>query len=271
MRRLLSSILVSLVFGSVCFGPVLKPFRGHIRSLTALHSPGLIGHWLMNEGTGTIVNDSSGNHNTGTFVDGTHFVPGKFGWALDFDGNLDAVDLGKPLIPATGDWSYVLWFRLDTLAVGHALLSQYLAGQVGRSLLCWWNPGDPPTGKIGIEINGGALDAKYADIVAGQWYQIAGMRTGSDISLFINGVLVDTASDGTAIYQGRNTFIGTDPSGFADSDAQIDHVIIYDRVLSAREISELYRNPFPRRGIPMILSVPAVGGPAGGIIIRSYF
>ncbi len=50
---------------------------------------GIIGHWTFDEGSGTIVSDSSGNNNTGTLGDSPYnplWVSGKYGNALQFDG-----------------------------------------------------------------------------------------------------------------------------------------------------------------------------------------
>src|SRR3989344_3616023 len=47
---------------------------------------GLVGYWSMNEGTGTVAGDGSGNGNRGTLTGGPTWVDGKRGKALSFDG-----------------------------------------------------------------------------------------------------------------------------------------------------------------------------------------
>ena len=48
---------------------------------------GLVGYWSMNEGTGTMAGDGSGNGNRGTLTNGPTWVDGKRGKALNFDGS----------------------------------------------------------------------------------------------------------------------------------------------------------------------------------------
>ena len=55
---------------------------------------GLIGAWLLNEGTGGTAYDGTGNGNAGTLTamdSATDWVGGRDGWALDFDGSDDYI------------------------------------------------------------------------------------------------------------------------------------------------------------------------------------
>jgi hypothetical protein len=51
----------------------------------------LVGYWNFDENTGSNVNDSSGNNNTGTIY-GASWVSGKYGYGLSFDGASDGTD-----------------------------------------------------------------------------------------------------------------------------------------------------------------------------------
>ena len=48
--------------------------------------PDLLGWWKLDDGTGTITVDSSGNGIDGVFVGDPEWVAGKFGSGLSFDG-----------------------------------------------------------------------------------------------------------------------------------------------------------------------------------------
>src|SRR3989344_4445776 len=64
---------------------------------------GLIGYWNFDEGSGTIAEDSSGNGNTGTLVNGSTWTTGKVGsGAVSFDGVNDEVTMphNSSLIPS---------------------------------------------------------------------------------------------------------------------------------------------------------------------------
>lgn len=62
---------------------------------------GLVGYWTMDEGSGDVVADASGNGNDGT-AQNTNWVDGIFGKALEFDGATSIVE-----IPYTADMTPV--------------------------------------------------------------------------------------------------------------------------------------------------------------------
>ena len=50
-------------------------------------APGLVSAYGFNEGTGTVVNDVSGNSNNGPISNATWNASGKYGSALSFNGS----------------------------------------------------------------------------------------------------------------------------------------------------------------------------------------
>jgi len=58
----------------------IKPNLGHPLAR------GLVGYWLMNEGSGNKVFDLSGNGNTGTFTNSVDLQPGESGPVLHANG-----------------------------------------------------------------------------------------------------------------------------------------------------------------------------------------
>jgi hypothetical protein len=61
---------------------------------TATCSPP-VGHWTLDERTGTSAFDTTGNANTGTLTNGPQWIPGKLGQALKFDAINKYVDAGS--------------------------------------------------------------------------------------------------------------------------------------------------------------------------------
>jgi hypothetical protein len=55
--------------------------------------PNLVGYWTFDEGSGTIVHDSSGQGNDGTIEGAPQWVAGKIGGAMQFDGDGDQIQL----------------------------------------------------------------------------------------------------------------------------------------------------------------------------------
>src|SRR3989344_8523640 len=100
---------------------ILSSLQGLIHELSILlgspaqaQTSGLVGYWTFDEGSGTTANDSSGNNNTGTLINGSTWTTGKIGGALSFDGTNDYVLINSTAIGA-GDISACAWIYLKSL------------------------------------------------------------------------------------------------------------------------------------------------------------
>ena len=75
-------------------------------------SDGLMGYWKMDENTGTIVGDSSGVGNTGTFATGDatpSWSSGKYGVGVSFDGVNDYINFGNPNLSSLSNATISFW------------------------------------------------------------------------------------------------------------------------------------------------------------------
>src|SRR5215510_7048783 len=73
---------------------------------------GLVAAYNFNEGSGTTVNDASGNGITGNIIGATWTTGGKNGNALSFNGSTSYVDLGNPaLLQITGSMTWSAWVK----------------------------------------------------------------------------------------------------------------------------------------------------------------
>ena len=232
---------------------------------------GLVGLWLMNENTGTTLNDLSGNGNTGV-ITGATWVAGKFGSTLNYAGvhyvtidnaKLNSVfDVGNP-------WSIVVWFNCGTLAGGWSWIwskgftsweSPYYQIDIrvneatSRIETRIWNT----DGTVFLQSNTGA----DADITINEWHQVAMVFDGANLYNYLDGVLysTDTESSGTQAQYDTDIAIGShlklinSAYGF---NGKIDQNLIYNRALSASEIAQLYREPFAMFGRDDIFDVAA--------------
>ncbi|MHC4440848.1 MAG: hypothetical protein ACYS3S_26160, partial [Planctomycetota bacterium] len=87
-RKHIFSALIALLVVAVC---------------TQAQDPDLLGWWKLDDGTGTIAVDSSGNGDNGTFVGDPEWIAGKFGSGLSFDGQGgERVSLGNLDVQASG-------------------------------------------------------------------------------------------------------------------------------------------------------------------------
>lgn len=84
--------------------------------LTSTSEADLVGLWRLDETSGTVAHDASGNGHNGTLVGDPMWAHGKIGGALDFDGNDDLVELGKFDVVGPGI-TLAGWIRPDSFTI----------------------------------------------------------------------------------------------------------------------------------------------------------
>jgi len=224
----------------------IKPNWGHWAT------KGLVGCWLFNEKPNVLgkVQDLSGNGNHGTLVADTHSVPGKFGNALDFDGSDDRVALvGKPLDGGTGFTVRASVYCSDIGTDRGIFYSDLHAGN--EPILLWFESGGPVINALVTASGGttGSLSSGFTP-VANTWYDVVLTWDGGNVRLYINGVgdtageFPDSGATGTLNASGTSYTIGGDSAGNKIWLGQIDHVMIWNRSLTASQVLSLYANPF---------------------------
>ena len=231
--------------------PVLKPVRGIRLNKSHPLARGLVGYWLLNEGSGNKVFDLSGNGNTGTFVGDTHFVPGKFGSALDFDGTGDYVGCGtNPSIKPTGAMTIAFWAKGMS---GNANITG--VGTLGASGSRGFVVGPDDGDRFMMLIASSATTIQSVEDDGSfstdgtQWEHYVGVyQPSAYLRIYWNGVLVGekTTSIPASQYQANGIGVRLGDRGDGSSHLQglIDHVKIWNRALSASEIALDYREPF---------------------------
>jgi hypothetical protein len=87
----------------------------------------------------------------------------------------------------------------------------------------------------------GSGGKKSSGITTDQWIHVVAIDTGSSADLYINGVQ-DAASQGGSSPQITELRIGGEPTSTAEFDGLMSDVRVYDRVLTAAEIGEIYNS-----------------------------
>ena len=224
---------------------------------------GLIAWYKLDEGTGTTVADSSGNGNDGLFVGQPTWVIGAFGDALSFSGNEQVVATKNiadnlPAFTASA-WIKGNWFIQGSNSAA-SRQCQFL-GKVGvggeNSGQGWGIFSDNGADIMGyMQDPHGWFESNRPQLNAdGNWHLITCCYDypATNIQMYLDGVLftntvfgLGTDSSGTAIESLSNTnvfIIGgdtTDNTGW-DASCSIDDVRIYNRILTAEEVLELFR------------------------------
>lgn len=240
--------------GSLCPGGYSSGGGG---TTTEVVPSGLVGHWRLDETSGTTTADSSGNGYDGTLSGGVTYQPtgGISGGAAQFDGVNGRIDLGN-LDVATGDITLTAWIKADTFnTVDPSVIAK--ADGIAEANYYWTLRFPSAAGAQPIQSRikaSGTTDTNNSTgtVPTGDWVHVAitydQSATGSEISYYINGALDSTdphtlgagAMDNNASVPVAIGNIPTAAGGERPFDGLIDEVRVYDRALSATEIQEIY-------------------------------
>ena len=84
-------------------------------SLVEAADPDLVGWWKLDDGSGTVAIDSSGNGYDGTLLGDPQWVAGQIGGALQFDGSGDSVHVGNAQVfNFPGSFSISAWINIES-------------------------------------------------------------------------------------------------------------------------------------------------------------
>lgn len=217
--------------------------------------PGMISYWRLDEGSGTIAYDSVGT-NDGSVTNPNWSLYGMVGGCIQSSphGSTYARVSNSLSLNVPGDqltveaWVYL--FGSSYLEgqgnAGYVAAKDISEGYLSYGLLVggWWRGLFQFTVET-IE-NGWRYVDSTIDFPAGTWFHMVGVYDGSQLRLYVNGVLNNVAAQSGTIASGPGPFwIGKYP-GLNGYDwayyGKIDEVAIYNRALSAEEIRQHYEN-----------------------------
>ncbi len=148
---------------------------------------GPVAHWQLNEGSGTIAGDSSGNGNFGTLANGPVWTTGIEGTALRFDGVDDYVEVGNSasLNPAA-ELSLAVWVNASSFSSTQLLVSKYGAGGIQYFMRI------QSGGRVRFGLNAGGMVTDVntnTALSANTWHHVAATYDGTQMRVYVDGVL----------------------------------------------------------------------------------
>jgi len=230
----------------------MRPFHALVTSVTlcslAAGQTSLTAHYRLDETSGTVAADSSGNGNDGTYtgVGVTLGVPGvaASSTAVDFDGadGHVAIPSSPSLDALTSDFTVASWVNLDLDALMRIFGNQRLGG-IGGS----WSFGPLGAGAMRFTTLGLQDYNQASSVATGTWHHMALVFDASfQAHFYLDGALQGTVP-GSAPANAPNTgwFIAVlDLTGIPEwFDGQIDDVQVYSGSASASDIQFLFENP----------------------------
>ena len=201
-------------------------------------------------GSGTAWTDMSGNGNNGTLTNGPTFSSNNSG-GIVFDGSNDYVGvttsstLGKSLNYTTLAWvrysnvGYTSWMMIcDSVDYGS-----------GGGYMMWLDSTSPATGKKLCSYDG---NWQYANILIppNVWTHVSISKTNNQVSFYVNGIFdVTLTYNFNSNLSSTNVDIGNSSRNSYPFNGNISNVQIYNRGLSAAEVSQNFNALRGRYGI----------------------
>ncbi len=209
---------------------------------------GLVGHWTFDgEDLKNNVKDRSGNNNngymTGFTSTSTAVTRGKIGQGLRFDGSNDRIAISTNII-GSDNATICAWINTRSLSSWQAI--------VGDNSFIF---GPYSDGNRLVLTNNGGSSVIYSannSLTTNQWYHACAIRLSNGTgSIYINGVQSGSSGSIGASAFPLNTAIGSLQSGGGgyNFNGQLDDVRVYNRALSASEITQLYQTGQEKIGV----------------------
>ena len=222
--------LVSLVF---VLGPITRMASADITT-------GLVGHWKLDEVSGNIAYDSSGNGNDGTIIGGgSQWVVGHIGGALNLSGGdyVTMDGLGNDI--TDNDCTYSGWVKTTVTADTY----WFSCNTSGRGNVALW--GIDASG-VALMYDGGKKSRSTTIINDGQWHLLTFTREGTLGTTYVDGFAENTYTTTAAFNFSPDDLwsLGQEWDGGGASNfltGVIDDARFYDRPLTEADVQQLFK------------------------------
>jgi hypothetical protein len=205
----------------------------------------LVGWWRFEDG-GV---DSSSYGNDGTVSGAVVDYAGKRGKALEFDGVDDYVDMGTgDSLDITGDITMEAWVKIEGKGDFLKIASKNNDTGIGQAYSLQFDGSADNLFQFVVHDGSGyhiVTDSEIPSI--NQWYHVVGLYNGTDLNIYVDGVLKNTIKETFTITSTSAPFyVG---ARYSESVGQklfwngsIDEVKVWNRVLSAGEVNASFNN-----------------------------
>lgn len=241
----------------------------------------LEGRWLFNENSGDVVHDLSGNGNHGTLM-GMDFPPtvtsgwnpGEDGPALAFEDVDEYVDNSRPsnltALPLT--ISARLRFTSPVAFQIYSVAGLFDSDHAEARYQLRVSPRGGASTWIAYAVHGsggGSSTASSPELVMDyEWHDLCAVFVGTaERYIYVDGLLRASNTGGRAeVMTNCDDFLvgARNNGGFSEyCKGLIDDVILYRRVLTAREVSDLHVNRFAAFvwQMPLVVAAAVAGNP----------
>lgn len=207
--------------------------------------PDIAAMWHLDEKAGATAYDSSRNSNHGTII-GASPATGIINGCFYFDGLNDYLTIPEtPSLRITSLLSLETFINTSVKTTVQFFLAKDDGTNRDYYLALLGTSGFPQFGihKAGVTspING------TTDLADGEWHHVAGVNDGTDLRIYIDGLLQATKFGGGGTFDDDSCIVSIGARGNLSLlfKGDIDHVIIHNRVLDITEIKRHSERRYP--------------------------
>ena len=217
----------------------LGDYSTQVTATTLSTPPSLVAAYSFDEGVGTTVSDTSGNNNTGSIAGATWTNNGKYGKALVFNGLSDLVTINNsPSLQLTTGMTLEAW-------VNPTFVSSSWRDVIYKGDDNYYLEGTSASG--GVPAVGGTFGGPLyaaAALSLNTWSHLAASYDGTNIQLFVNGVMVATnPQTGNVATSGNPLQIGGD----SIYGQYFQGILMKSAFTTERSLRGRFRRIWPRR------------------------
>jgi hypothetical protein len=204
-------------------------------------------------GSGTIINDLSGNNLNGNMSNITFTSP-----YFSFNGSSSQISVADNALlePSSGDWSIEFWVNYSLIAGS----SRVLIGKTDGGNAQDWGYGlrTAANGNTLMEIGNGttSLQSSITALTTNNWYQVVGVWTNvlnNSLALYVNGNLIGSIPHSFTSVKNTTSplYIGSFNGGQFSQwlNGRMGVVRMYNKALSGSEITQNYNADKSKYGL----------------------
>jgi hypothetical protein len=193
-------------------------------------------------GSGTTWTDLSGNGNNGTLTNGPTYSSAD-GGSIVFDGSNDYAPIGTSQFPfGASPGTLSSWVRTNTISASYRWIVSYGQASGSQSRFLGFNGTTYYFGGYGNDITASGVPLNT-------WFNMVGVYDGTNASMYINGALVSGPTAKSWNTVANNAQIGRQTNASEYWSGNISQVQIYNRALTATEITQNFNALRGRYGL----------------------
>jgi len=214
-------------------------------------------HWKFDEGSGTVIQDSTSNNNDGTLTNSPVWSnDGKNGKALRFNGSDNNVTRAAPVGMSASKGTISFWSkRINISTVGSYIFAHPQTGDNSRIYVVYTANSNTLNCTLG---NGTGIGSTSLNL--NQWYHVTVAWNGTSAKFYVDGKLI-----GANTFNGLTSvgaiYAGGYPGGNQNFDGLIDDLKIYNATLSEEEIKADFNQG--KSAVMSMAGMTVGGGPDG--------